>query len=131
MFVGVCRVVLHLPGNHSLKGKRRVIRSIIDRTAAKFNVSVAEVSDNDLKKRAVIGAAVIGNSAKHVDSMLSRIGGFIEWIGLAEVVSIDTEVIPIGGDLGIDGDVLPGGDGAEPRGEGEDNRAFADEDMEW
>jgi hypothetical protein len=100
MFVGVCRLVLHLPENNSLKGKRRVVRSLIDRTRAKFNVSVAEVSGNDERKRAVIGFTVVSNNASHVDSMIGRIHSFIEWLGLAPIASIDTEVIPIGEELG-------------------------------
>ena len=100
MFVGVCRLVLHLPGNNSLKGKRRVVRSVIDRTRAKFHASVAEVSGNDEKKRAVIGFTVVSNSASHADAMLGRIHSFIEWLGLAPIASIHTEVIPIGDELG-------------------------------
>lgn len=102
MFVGVCRVALHLPGNASLKGKRGIVRKVIDRTRAKFNASVAEVADNDLKRRAVIGVAVVGNSAAHVDSMLARIGGFIESMAVAPIASRETEVIPLGEDIGWD-----------------------------
>ncbi|MCP4677113.1 MAG: DUF503 domain-containing protein [Deltaproteobacteria bacterium] len=102
MFVGVCRLKLHLSGNNSLKGKRRVVRSIVSRTQAKFNVSVAEIGDNDILRHAVIGAAVIGNSGSHVNSMLSRIGSFIEGLGLAPVANLETEVIPMGSEIGFD-----------------------------
>jgi uncharacterized protein YlxP (DUF503 family) len=102
MFVGVSRVALHLPGNTSLKGKRGVVRKVVERTRSKFNASVAEVADNDLKRRAVIGVAVVGNTAAHVDSMLGRIGGFIESLALAPIASRETEVIPLGGDIGSD-----------------------------
>jgi uncharacterized protein YlxP (DUF503 family) len=101
MFVGVCRLVLHLKDNDSLKGKRKVLRSILDRTRSKFNAAVAEVQDNDDKKRAVIGVAVIGNEASHVDSMLSRISSFVEWTGLAPVSDCETEIISLGSELGI------------------------------
>jgi uncharacterized protein len=100
MFVGVCRLSFHLHGNGSLKGKRKVMRSIIDRTRAKFNVSVAEVADNDSHRRGVVGIAVIGNDAGHVDSSMANITRFIEHLGLAPVSSIETEVIPLGGDIG-------------------------------
>ncbi len=99
MFVGVCRVVFHLSGNNSLKGKRRVVRSVVDRTRTKFNASVAEVEDNDALRRAVIAAAVIGNKSAHVDSMLNRIGGFIEGLGLAEVTNLETEIISLGDEI--------------------------------
>lgn len=99
MFVGVCRLTLHLAGNKSLKGKRRIVRSIVDRTRAKFNVSVAEVSQNDVLKSAVIGMAVIGNESGHVDSMLARLTSYVEWLGLAPTVNVETEIIPLGGEL--------------------------------
>lgn len=101
MFVGVCRLVLHLRDNDSLKGKRRVLKSILDRTRSKFNAAVAEVEANDDHKRAVIGVAVIGNDAAHVDSMMSKISGFVEWTGLAPVSSCETELISIGDELGF------------------------------
>ncbi|MCP4676825.1 MAG: DUF503 domain-containing protein [Deltaproteobacteria bacterium] len=100
MFVGICRLELHLAGNNSLKGKRRIIRSMIDRTRAKFNISVAEVADNDVLRRAVIGAAVVGNTSAHVDAMLGRIGSYMEKLGLAPVSSLQTEVIPLGDEIG-------------------------------
>ena len=100
MFVGVLRISLYLHGNGSLKGKRSMVRRIVERTRAKFNASVAEVADNDVLQRAVIGITVVGNSTSHVDSMISRIGGFVEGLRLAPVTSIQTEVIPLGGDIG-------------------------------
>jgi uncharacterized protein YlxP (DUF503 family) len=107
MFVGVCRVALHLPGNASLKGKRGIVRKVVERTRAKFNAAVAEVADNDLKQRAVIGITVVGNSAAHVDSMIGRIGGFIESMAVAPIASRETEVIPLGGEIGSDDIRLP------------------------
>ncbi len=105
MFVGVCRLSFHLHGNGSLKGKRKAMRSIIDRTRAKFNVSVAEVADNDSLRRGVVGIAVIGNDVGHVDSSMATITRFIEHMGIAPLSSIETEVIPLGGDIGAMNDM--------------------------
>ena len=102
MFVGVCRVALHLHGIESLKGKRSIVKRVVERTKAKFNAAVAEVGENDSLQRAVIGAAVVGNSAAHIDSMLAHVCSFIDRLGLAAVVSRETEVIPLGGDIGPD-----------------------------
>ena len=66
-----------LPGNASLKGKRSIVRRIVDRTRAKFNVAVAEVADMDAHRRAVIGLAVVSNDARHANSMLDRISAFM------------------------------------------------------
>ena len=48
MVIGTCTIELHIPGNGSLKGKRRVIKSIIARVHSEFNVSIAEVDNQDL-----------------------------------------------------------------------------------
>ena len=100
MFVGVSRLTFHLHGNASLKGKRSIVRRLVDRTRAKFNVSAAEVGDNDVLQRAVIGMTVVGNSASHVDSMLGSVVSFVENIGVAVLVSRETEIIPLGSNLG-------------------------------
>jgi hypothetical protein len=41
MVVGILRLTLYLPENHSLKGKRQVLRAIKARVRTKFNVSIA------------------------------------------------------------------------------------------
>ena len=76
-----------LPGNASLKGKRSVVRRIVDRTRAKFNASVAEVGALDVHKRAVIGVAVVSNDARHANSMLDHISTFMA--SLTEAVLTD------------------------------------------
>jgi uncharacterized protein len=100
MFVGVCRLTLHLRGIASLKQKRGVVRRVVDRTRSKFNAAVAEVSGNDDLRRAVVSAAVVGNSAAHVDSMMARIGSYVEHISPVPLADRATEVIPLGGDIG-------------------------------
>lgn len=103
MFVGVARITLHLPGNSSLKGKRGVMRRVMERTRAKFNAAVAEVADNDVHRRGVIGIAVVGNDTSHVDAMLGGIVRFIEQLAVAPISTIETEVIPLKGDIGEPG----------------------------
>lgn len=100
MFVGVSRSVFFLQDNRSLKGKRKVVRSIVDRTKAKFNAAVAEVGANDDLKKIVIGITVVGNDSSHVDAMQGKIGHFIEQLSLAPMLSHNTEIIPIGDELG-------------------------------
>lgn len=95
MFVGVLRVVLHLPGNDSLKGKRRIVRGYIDRVRAKFNASVAEVGSNDEHRRAIVGLCVVGNQASHVHAMLGKLASYTTSAAGAEVLDISTETIPV------------------------------------
>ena len=68
MFVGVLEATFYIPGSHSLKDRRRVIRSIKDRTRHRFNVSVAEVGELDLHQRATLGVALVGNEHQFVVS---------------------------------------------------------------
>ena len=103
MFIGVARITLHIPGNNSLKGKRSVMRRVIERARAKFNAAVAEVSDNDQHRRGVVGVSVVGNDGRHVDSMLGGVIRFIEQIGVAPVLDIETEIIPMTKEIGMTG----------------------------
>ena len=85
MVIGVLRLVLYLPENQSLKGKRAVLRSIKARVANKFNVSIAECEDHDHWQRAVLGVSQVGGDEGHVDSCLREVVRFIEELELAEV----------------------------------------------
>jgi uncharacterized protein YlxP (DUF503 family) len=77
MHVGVCQIELRLPENQSLKGKRQVIKSIITRLQNKFNVSVAEVDNQNLWQLATLGIACVSNRRRHADETLSNVVKFI------------------------------------------------------
>jgi uncharacterized protein YlxP (DUF503 family) len=77
MHVGVCIIDLRLPGNGSLKGKRKVVKSMVTRITREFNVSVAEVEDQDLWQRAVLGVACVSSSAGYAHGQLERV---VQWI---------------------------------------------------
>ena len=77
MNVGVCQVSLRLPENLSLKGKRQVLKSVISRVRNKFNISIAEVDDNDVWQLATIGFCYVSNEKRHTNQVLSRVVDFI------------------------------------------------------
>jgi hypothetical protein len=77
MHVGVCRIRFRLPENLSLKGKRQVLKSITTRVANKFNVSVAEVDDQDLWQLATLGICCVSNNKRHANEVLSKVVAFI------------------------------------------------------
>lgn len=94
MAVGTCRVTLRLPENHSLKGKRRVLKSLIARLHNKFNVSAAEIGRQDSWQMAAIGVACVSNDERHADSVLASVIEFIRAERLdAEVVDYETQVV--------------------------------------
>ena len=77
MNVGVCKISLRLPKNGSLKGKRQVLKSIISRVRNRFEVSVAEVDDNDMWQRATIGICLVSNNRRHSNEVLSKVVDYI------------------------------------------------------
>jgi len=77
MNVSVCRIELRLPENHSLKGKRQVIKSIIARLQNRFKVSVAEVDNQGLWQLSTLGIACVSNRRRHADETLSNVVKFI------------------------------------------------------
>jgi uncharacterized protein len=94
--VGVCRLRLSIPGNDSLKGKRSVVRQIVDRVRARFNVSIAEVADLDSLGTATIGFSVVSNEGSHADSMLDTIASFVTSNVRANVTDVHTELVHVG-----------------------------------
>ncbi len=95
MVIGVCRLHLRIPENHSLKEKRHVVRKVIDRVRHRFNVAISEVEDNDLWQRAQIGFCTVGNDRRFVNSSLDKIIDFIEKMYLAEVIESEMEIITV------------------------------------
>ncbi len=92
MVIGTLQIVFMLHDNRSLKGKRKVVRSIVDRLKAKFNVSVAETGSNDKWQKIELGICTVGNDTRHVDSSLNHILDFIEFIQLAQVVDVKLDI---------------------------------------
>ena len=99
MFVGIARVTLSIPGAASLKDKRQVVRKLLDRARARFNVAAAEVADNDLWQKAVLGFSVVGNERSFVSESLDNILHFVEEAYLAPVVDRQTEILAMGSGL--------------------------------
>jgi uncharacterized protein YlxP (DUF503 family) len=92
MVVGVLKLKLLIPENHSLKGKRGVLKRIQARVADQFNVSVAECDDQDLWQSAVLGFAAAGSSQPVVEATLQKIVDFIDELGLAQLGDAGVEV---------------------------------------
>lgn len=89
MFVGILRLTLHLPAPGSLKSKRHLLRSAIDRVKAKYNVSIAEVGDNDLWQRGLIGVAAVGNDHAFVNETLDKVSDFVASMHGGQIQVID------------------------------------------
>jgi uncharacterized protein YlxP (DUF503 family) len=77
MNVGVLKISLRISGKASLKDKRQVVKSIITQLKNRYNVSVAEVDDNDKWQLATLGICYISNDKKHTNVVLSKVESLI------------------------------------------------------
>lgn len=94
MVIGACRITLHIPENHSLKGKRMILRSILTRVRNEFGVTAAEVEAQDRWQRAVIGIAYVSNDASHANEVISKAVNFIQTAhGDAELLDYEVEIL--------------------------------------
>ena len=85
MVVGVLRLVVYVPENHSLKGKRGVLRKLKAQVSNHFNVSISECDDQDLWQRATLGVSQVGTEEGQVDGSLRAVVKFIDGLGLVEL----------------------------------------------
>ena len=94
--VGTCRLELRLAENHSLKGKRQVVRSVSTRLRNQFNLAVAEVEENDVWQTAVFGLVCVSNDSRHAHEMLEKAVNFVERARIdAEIVDYQIEVLQV------------------------------------
>ena len=96
MNVGVCKVSLRLPENLSLKGKRQVVKSITARVGNKFNVSIAEVDDQNLWQLATLGICCVSNDKRYTNEVLSKVVNFITNSRFeVEILDCEIEILPV------------------------------------
>ena len=96
MNVGICKVKLRLPDNLSLKGKRQVVKSVTARLKNKFNVSVAEVEDNELWQLATIGICFVSNDKRFTNEVLSKAVEFVvNNQGDYEILDYEIEILAV------------------------------------
>lgn len=92
MIVGTCEVTFRADWVSSLKEKRMVVKSLVEKTRHKFNVSVAEIDRQDEHKIIVIGFACVTNETRHAESMMQHILDFMEKNTEAELLSAEYDV---------------------------------------
>ena len=95
MLVGAAVVEIHVHGSQSLKQKRGVVRSIIQRVRNRFNLSVAEVGGQGTWQRASLGLAIAGSDETSLRRQLEKALGFIEDLHLAEVLGSEVEILDL------------------------------------
>lgn len=93
MVVGVCHLDLLIRESNSLKGKRRILKRIIERVKNKFNVSIAEVGNHDLWQSSQLSFCMVGNDKRFINSSLDKVIRFIEELNSGEIIRSEIEML--------------------------------------
>ena len=93
MIVGTGLITLRLNDCRSLKGKRKIVKSMVKRLRNNFNASIAEVGSNDIYQKAEIGFSLIGNDTALINSKIDKLFNMAEDLGLAEIIDTEMEII--------------------------------------
>ncbi len=91
MHILLIQLNLHIPNAHSLKEKRRQIKSLKDRLTNRFNASVAEVDMLDNWQKSVIGVVMLSNDRSYLDKQYSLIETVVLEYAELELISADRE----------------------------------------
>lgn len=95
MVVGIGIITFRLHDCRSLKGKRKIIKSIIAQIGNHFNASVAEVGSNDIYQKAEVGVAMVGTSRQVINSKIDKLFNMADALGLAELIDTEMEIFNI------------------------------------
>ena len=92
MIIEAVTIKLYAPWVHSLKEKRMIVKSLIDKTKNKFNVSISEVDEQDVHQTIVLGLACVTGTISHADSMIDSILTYIEYNIDAQIIDVQREI---------------------------------------
>ena len=92
MVIGVLQVELSLPGSHSLKDKRRLVKSLLDRLHNEFNVAAAEIDAQDNYRQAHLAVTCVSTESRHANQILSHIMSAVEREAEMVVVRYEMEL---------------------------------------
>lgn len=93
MLIGALQVELYIPGSQSLKEKRFVLKSIKTKIRNRFNVSVAEVDQQDKWQRATLGISCVSNDRRLIDEILSKVQNLLMNDSRIELTDQVTEIL--------------------------------------
>lgn len=93
MLIGVLTIELFLSEANSLKEKRKVLKSIIDRIKARFNVSIAEVGQQDTWQRSTLGVAFVSNNQAYIHQVLAAVVNFVDAQGTVVITDYQVQVL--------------------------------------
>lgn len=92
MVIGIVKIKIYTPWVHTLKEKRMVVKSLCSRVKNKFNVSIAEVENQDIHQSVVLGLACVTSDNAHADQIIDTVIAFIEGNTEGEIINIEREL---------------------------------------
>jgi len=98
MVVAVCKISFLIHESNSLKRKRQVLKSLIQKVKNRYNISIAEVEDNDLWQKGTLGFCMIGNDSRFLNSAVDRALNFIRDLNVIDLIDCSVEMINFGMD---------------------------------
>lgn len=93
MIIGTALIELHIPEVNSLKGKRKIIKSMKEKIKNRFNVSIAEVEKQDLWQRATLGLSCVAHDKAQANRVLSRVINFIKQNRNVSLIDYEIEIL--------------------------------------
>jgi uncharacterized protein YlxP (DUF503 family) len=93
VFVAAIRLELSIPHAASLKAKRQVLQSLITKVRGRFGAAVAEVGDQDLWQRSVVGIALVSGEESHAREMAAKVRDFVDAHWEGEVCDWDMDIL--------------------------------------
>jgi len=93
VIVGLMQIEIRIEDSFTLKDKRRVLKSLIERTKRNFNVSIAEVDNNEIVNFATLGLSAVSNSTRFIDEVFDKILGYLENNFNIEIIKAKRELI--------------------------------------
>jgi uncharacterized protein YlxP (DUF503 family) len=93
MSVGISSFELHLPSARSLKDKRRVVKSLVERIHQRYRVSVAETDFHDLHQRAEISLAAVANGESELEKMLAEVHSMVDTVPEAFLTRWEPQIL--------------------------------------
>lgn len=91
--VAIATFELHLPSCRSLKDKRRVVKSLVERVHQRFRVSIAETDFHDLHQRAEISMAAVANGQSEVERLLDEVRAIVDSVPEAFLTHWEPQVL--------------------------------------
>ena len=93
MIIGICTCEIFIFNANSLKSKRSVVKSIIEKSKNRFNISIAEVGENDKWQKSIIAFSTISNDQKIVEETIEKVINFFDSYSEIEIIKINREIL--------------------------------------